>query len=568
MVSSPALVRFASTSSGFTTSMSWSVCMSPAVTGPGPFFDRRSSALSRVCILRATCFRLSRMSTTSSCTPSMEVYSCSTPSISTSVIAAPGMDDSSTRRSALPSVWPKPRSNGSMTTRAWRGAVGCTFTTRGFRNSLTEPCIRTTFPAVKRVENFRLLRVELDDQVLVDVRQDFVPSRHRLEHATEFRAVHIHPLGQTHLRRDLHRALDAQLLLGLLAHRDHVAGLALVRRDGHDAVVHGDRLVRHQLARFRARRGESHAIHNVVETALEQLQQVLTRGAGAARRFDVVVRELALEHAVHAAQLLLLAQLQAVVRQALLALALDAARRHLELALALERLHATLQEKISAFATRELALGTGVLCHLYLSCLNAALLGRAAAVVRNRRDVGNAGDLETAGVQRAHRGFATGARSTDAHFDVLHTVFLRRIAGLFGGDLRRERRGLARTAETATTRGRPGKRVPLAIGDRDDGVVERRVHVRDAVEHVLACLLRLLRGSGGGAGSTRGGSRGFGFLFVSHIRRCPFRPCPEERSTSRPACADPCACARWCACAGHEPADPCDDGRRDKRRGP
>ena len=81
------------------------------------------------------------MSTTSSCTPSMLVYSCSTPSISTSVIAAPGMDDSSTRRSALPSVWPKPRSNGSITTRAWRGAIGCTFTTRGLRNSLTEPCI-------------------------------------------------------------------------------------------------------------------------------------------------------------------------------------------------------------------------------------------------------------------------------------------------------------------------------------------------------------------------------------------------------------------------------------------
>ena len=64
------------------------------------------------------------MSTTSSCTPSMLVYSCSTPSISTSVIAAPGIDESSTRRSALPSVWPKPRSKGSMTTRAWRGATG------------------------------------------------------------------------------------------------------------------------------------------------------------------------------------------------------------------------------------------------------------------------------------------------------------------------------------------------------------------------------------------------------------------------------------------------------------
>jgi len=54
---------------------------------------------------------------------------------------AAGIDDSSTRRSALPSVWPKPRSNGSITTRAWRGATGCTFTTRGLRNSLTDPCI-------------------------------------------------------------------------------------------------------------------------------------------------------------------------------------------------------------------------------------------------------------------------------------------------------------------------------------------------------------------------------------------------------------------------------------------
>ena len=34
----------------------------------------------------------------------MLVYSCSTPSISASTIAAPGIDDSSTRRSALPSV--------------------------------------------------------------------------------------------------------------------------------------------------------------------------------------------------------------------------------------------------------------------------------------------------------------------------------------------------------------------------------------------------------------------------------------------------------------------------------
>jgi hypothetical protein len=32
-----------------------------------------------------------------------------------------------------------------MTTRAWRGATGCTFTTRGFKNSVTDPCIAAHF---------------------------------------------------------------------------------------------------------------------------------------------------------------------------------------------------------------------------------------------------------------------------------------------------------------------------------------------------------------------------------------------------------------------------------------
>src|SRR5580698_6603254 len=209
--------------------------MSPAVTGPGPFLCRRSSAESRACIRSATVFRLSRMSTTSSCTPSMLVYSCSTPSISTSVMALPGMEDSSTRRSALPSVCPKPRSNGSITTRAWRGATGCTFTTRGRKNSVTEPCIvhsplpdhgtgarktdRTRQNGYKSTQfkPIRLLRVELHDQVLVDVGQDVIPARRRLEHATELLVVHFHPLGQPYLAGHAHGALDTQLLARLLA---------------------------------------------------------------------------------------------------------------------------------------------------------------------------------------------------------------------------------------------------------------------------------------------------------------------------------------------------------------
>ncbi len=52
------------------------------------------------------------MSVTSSTTPGSDENSCRTPSILTAVIAAPSIEESSTRRSALPIVVPKPRSNG------------------------------------------------------------------------------------------------------------------------------------------------------------------------------------------------------------------------------------------------------------------------------------------------------------------------------------------------------------------------------------------------------------------------------------------------------------------------
>src|SRR5215471_7629289 len=436
--------------------------MSPAVTGPGPFLCSRSSAESRECMRSATDLRFSRTSTTSSCTPSMLVYSCSTPSISTSVTALPGMDDSSTRRSALPRVWPKPRSNGSITTRAWRGAIGCTFTTRGRKNSLTEPCIavspcrlndrrkrNTGGPArmgakPPQFKGMRLLRIQLDDQVLVDVRQHVVPARRRLEHAAELLVVHLDPLRQAHLLRDVQRALDAQLLARLLPHLNDIARLHLVGRDGHRLLVYGDRLVTHQLARLGARRRESHAVHHVVQAALEQPQQVLASRAGLARRFLVVITELPLQHTVHAAQLLLLAQLQPVVREALPPLALDAPRRHRELALVFQRLDAALQEQVGALAASELALGTQITCHGCPRCsLHAPLLRRPASVVRDRRHIGDAGDLQATVVECPHGGLAAGARPADAHFHVLHAVLLRGNARLLGRHPRCERRRLA-----------------------------------------------------------------------------------------------------------------------------
>ena len=96
--------------------------MSPAVTTPGPLaeIDRRFGPSTS--IFSDTPFRFSTMSVTSSRTPATEENSCSTLSICTEVIAAPCSDDISTRRSALPSVRPKPRSSGSAITVAMRAA--------------------------------------------------------------------------------------------------------------------------------------------------------------------------------------------------------------------------------------------------------------------------------------------------------------------------------------------------------------------------------------------------------------------------------------------------------------
>src|SRR6476620_4356536 len=68
----------------------------------------------------AICFTLSTMSVTSSRTPARDENSWRTPSILIDVTAAPCSELSSTRRSELPRVMPKPRSSGSATKTARR----------------------------------------------------------------------------------------------------------------------------------------------------------------------------------------------------------------------------------------------------------------------------------------------------------------------------------------------------------------------------------------------------------------------------------------------------------------
>jgi len=77
---------------------------------------------------------------------------------------------------------------------------------------------------------------------------------------------------------------------------------------------------------------------------------------GAARSLLIVVAELTLEHTVHAAQLLLLAQLQPILRQRCLRSLFTPPAGTSSLHFGLERLHAALQEQVGSFASGELAL--------------------------------------------------------------------------------------------------------------------------------------------------------------------------------------------------------------------
>src|SRR5579862_780312 len=117
---------------------------------------------------------------------------------------------------------------------------------------------------------------------------------------------------------------------------------------------------------------------------------------------------------------------------------------------------------------------------------HAAALGRAAAVVRDRRYVADRGDRKADRLQRPEGRFAPRTRALDLDVEGAHAVLHGLLAGILGGDLRGVGGRFARALEALAARGRPGNRVALGIGDRDHRVVEARADMRGARGNVLA----------------------------------------------------------------------------------
>lgn len=121
--------------------------------------------------------------------------------------------------------------------------------------------------------------------------------------------------------------------------------------------------------------------------------------------------------------------------------------------------------------------------------LDTTTLLRAAAVVRHWRHIGDRRDADAQRAQGANRGFTTWAWALDLDVQVLDTLFHGSTAGHFGSNLGSKRRRLARALETLATGRSPRQSIALAVGDRDDGVVERSVNVCNTVRNVLANFL-------------------------------------------------------------------------------
>ena len=81
----------------------------------------------------------------------------------------------------------------------------------------------------------------------------------------------------------LQRFADTVLLFRLFAHRDHVTRLDQAGRDVDRLAIDGDGFVRNQLAGLSTCRAKAHAVDHIVQTRLQQEQQVRA-GIGALPR--------------------------------------------------------------------------------------------------------------------------------------------------------------------------------------------------------------------------------------------------------------------------------------------
>src|SRR5436309_10380097 len=160
-----------------------------------------------------------------------------------------------------------------------------------------------------------LLRIELDDQLLLDRQLDVFAFGQLDDRPREGLRREIQPARNAPGPCRLDRGLDLLVDPALLLDGNDLSLPDPVGRDRDLPGVDGDVPVAHELASLRTRGRETQGVDDVVQTSLELLEQVGARDPFAPLRLREGQPELALEQAVDPLDLLLLAELDSVPEQ-------------------------------------------------------------------------------------------------------------------------------------------------------------------------------------------------------------------------------------------------------------
>ena len=209
-----------------------------------------------------------------------------------------------------------------------------------------------------------LLRVQLDDEVLLDGEVDVITSRNTDDLCDLVVCIVLKPLGCGTRAVCLNICLDLFKTTAALFKGNNHAGLYLIAGDVDLAAVNGKMTVADHLASLRAAHCEAETVNDIVQAALENAQQILAGLALAALCHLVVAAELALENTVVSLCLLLLTKLLAVLGALAASLTMLSGRIRSVLKCAFGVAAIALQEELLALSAAHAAYCFSISCHL------------------------------------------------------------------------------------------------------------------------------------------------------------------------------------------------------------
>ncbi|GMQ82449.1 MAG: hypothetical protein BMS9Abin05_1902 [Rhodothermia bacterium] len=162
----------------------------------------------------------------------------------------------------------------------------------------------------REIASNRLLRIQLDDELFADILWNVFAVRVVEELPPKPVSIDFKPRGAP--SRAFYCILDNKKMSATRTNRDDISGAYLCRRNIDNLVVHHDVSVVHELPCLPSRHRKSQTEYCVVQSGLEEFQQVLTSNSFLSGRFLKEIAKLSLQQSVGMFCLLLLFELDCV----------------------------------------------------------------------------------------------------------------------------------------------------------------------------------------------------------------------------------------------------------------